>query len=298
MAKWAIIGLVVAATVVGYSSLVSSELAFSGDRAFECLRKQVAFGPRPVGWAAHEKCRAYLGSELRRYVDKLYYQDFAWSNNGRKYRLTNIVGVLNPSAPKKILVGAHWDTRPTADMEPLPADRSRPIPGANDGASGASVVVELARALQANRPKVGVIFVLFDGEDYGPGIDCMFMGSEYYGAHPIPSKPSEAIVVDMVGDANLNIPKEPGSVSSDPKLVDAIWNTASGLGYYQFSPSTGPTVMDDHTSLENQGIPAIDIIDFEYPPWHTLQDTVDKCSPESLEVVGRTLEKYLRGLPG
>jgi len=297
--KWlaAAVALLTAAAY-SYLSQSSVRLEFDGGRAFEHLERQVAFGPRPIGTLAHEKTRAYIGEELRKHTDYLRYQDFAWTANGRKYRLTNVVGALNPSAQTAVLVGAHWDTRPTADMDPDPANRTRPILGANDGASGVAVVLELARVLKLNRPKVGVIFVLFDGEDYGPDVDRMFMGSQYYAAHPIPKKPDRVIVVDMVGDADLNIYKEVNSIRSDPKLVDAIWSTASSLGYYQFAPHTKYTITDDHVSFHNEGIPAIDIIDFDYPHWHTLRDTTDKCSAKSLEVVGRTLERYLRAVGG
>ncbi|MGQ9524647.1 MAG: M28 family peptidase [Armatimonadota bacterium] len=299
MLKWlaAAVVLMTAASCV-YLSQSSPKLEFSGTLAFEHLKRQVAFGPRPIGTLAHEKTRTYIGEELRKHTDYLRYQDFPWSADGKKYRLTNIVGALNPSAQTLVLVGAHWDTRPIADMDPDPNNRNRPILGANDGASGVAVVLELARVLRLNRPRVGVTFVLFDGEDYGPDVDRMFMGSQYYAAHPVPKRPDRVIVVDMVGDADLDIYKEANSVRSDAKLVDAIWSTASLLGYYQFAPQVKYTITDDHVSFHEKGIPAVDIIDFDYPYWHTLRDTVDKCSANSLEVVGRTLERCLRRLGG
>lgn len=297
MFRWPLIVLM-ATAALGYLSLqkTSSGLQFDGERAFQHLKRQVAFGPRVPGTLSHQKARFYIGEELRRCVDVLRYQDFPWQVDGRKLRLTNIVGVINPSTRPLIAVGAHWDTRPTADMDPDPAKRKNPIPGANDGASGVAVVLELARVLKEHRPKIGVVFVLFDGEDYGPDVDRMFVGSDYYARNPVPAKPDRVIVVDMVGDADLQIYKEINSLRSDRGLVDEIWNTASSLGYFQFVPYAKHTIIDDHVSFHNQGIPAIDIIDFDYPYWHTLRDTVDKCSPRSLEVVGRTLEKYLMGI--
>ena len=295
--RWPLIVLI-AAAALGYLSLqrTSGDLEFDGVRAFQHLKRQVAFGPRVPGTLSHQKVRFYIGEELRRCVDVLKYQDFTWQVDGKKLRLTNIAGVINPSARPLIAVGAHWDTRPTADMDPDPAKRKTPIPGANDGASGVAVVLELARVLKERRPQVGVVFVLFDGEDYGPDVDRMFIGSDYYARNPVPGKPDRVIVVDMVGDADLQIYKEVNSLRSDRNLVDEIWKTASSLGYFQFVPYAKHTVIDDHVSFHNQGIPAINIIDFDYPHWHTLNDTVDKCSPRSLEVVGRTLEKWLRSL--
>ncbi|MGC8833824.1 MAG: M28 family peptidase [Armatimonadota bacterium] len=294
MLRWPLIVLM-ATAALGYLGLqkTSSGLQFDGGQAFQHLKRQVSFGPRVPGTLSHQKARFYIGEELRRRVDVLKYQDFPWQVDGKKLRLTNIVGVINPSARPLIAVGAHWDTRPTADMDPDPAKRKTPILGANDGASGVAVVLELARVLNERRPKVGVVFVLFDGEDYGPDVDRMFIGSDYYARNPVPSRPNRVIVVDMVGDADLQIYKEINSLRSDRELVDRIWNTASSLGYFQFVPYAKHTIIDDHVSFHNQGIPAIDIIDFDYPPWHTLGDTVDKCSPRSLEAVGRTLEKYL-----
>jgi glutaminyl-peptide cyclotransferase len=301
----ALLALVAVASVAGAVALTgATRTQFNGDRAFEILVRQCDFGPRPPGSLAHEKTRAYLIQAMKQVTDTTATQDFDWKRDGKTYRLTNIIGVLNPDAKRKVMVAAHWDTRPIADFERNPADRQKPIIGANDGASGVAVVLELARVLKARRPEVGVIFMLFDGEDIGPKIDNMFLGSKHFAKNMGTYRPERMILLDMVGDAQLSIPKEKYSLNSDRALMDRVWATAARLGYGAHFPNReGTYILDDHIPMQEAGVPSINLIDFEYPDashryWHTLADTPDKCSPRSLEAVGRTVQAVIMEWPG
>jgi len=263
---------------------------FDGDRAFELLKKQTDFGPRPIGTGAHEKTKDFLASELKKVTGTVTLQAFDFQQNSKTFPLTNIIGVLNPDATRKVLLAAHWDTRPIADQDMDPQNRDKPILGANDGASGVAVLLEAARVLKELKPRVQVMIVLFDGEDYGKTEDTMFLGSRYFSAHMGQYKPDFGILIDMVGDKDLSIYQEGNSQQAAPEIVDKVWNVARNLNYgVYFKPAVKYTILDDHIPLIEKGIKMIDIIDFDYIYWHTLQDTPDKCSPKSLKVVGDVL---------
>ncbi|HEY3267659.1 MAG TPA: M28 family peptidase [Armatimonadota bacterium] len=285
---------------------------FSGKTAYSSLVKQVSFGPRVPGTAAHDACRDYLAAELKATADSVQVQHFEYRRVVRPasyrrqlrlaadapvpasstYPMDNIVAVVNGAngKPPELLLCAHWDSRPTADQETSAANRLKPIDGANDGASGVAILLELARVLHAKRPTQGVILALFDGEDLGPGTEDMMVGAVHYAKNPLPVKPKEGILLDMVGDADLGIYKEGASLDANRALTETIFATAGRLGYgKQFVPELKFTMEDDHIPLIAAGIPTVDLIDFDYLPWHTLRDTPDKCSAESLEAVGKTL---------
>lgn len=316
---------IAALVVAGISNAGCADKAqFSGESAMAFLKAQVAFGPRVPGTPAHSACRDYLVAELKKTCDSVQTQSFSYRRtvNPRAYRehlglppgarvpasstfpMTNIIGVVNGAdgKPPRMLLCAHWDTRPTADMEQDPARRMKPFPGANDGASGVAVLLELARTLKERRPPQGVIIALLDGEDLGPDVDDMFIGSKHYAQHPVPSKAKEGILLDMVGDADLRIRKEYYSADANPDLVKRIWAAAARLGYSrQFPDEPGRPVQDDHIPLIAAGIPVVNLIDDEYPSplgslpsyWHTMADTPERCSPASLEAVGRTVAAVL-----
>lgn len=271
--------------------------SFSADRAFADLTAQCAFGVRPPGSAAHEKCKAYILQQLTPNVDKVSTQTFNYHDSDRKVtlHLTNIIGVINPAAKKKICLFTHWDTRPTADQDLDHKDR--PILGADDGASGTAALLELARVFHAKRPDVGVVLLFVDGEDWGPGENRMYLGSIFFAQNPGVYKPDYAILLDMIGQKNLVVKREAGSQYGHPELNDKVWAAAQSLGYgvqFPADPNAlqGP-IGDDHVPFNSAGIPAIDLIDFDYPYWHTLQDTPDKCDPQSLKVVGDVLAKVV-----
>lgn len=271
---------------------------FNGERAFELLKKQTEFGPRVPGTKAHRSCMNYLRSYLSKYADKVELQEFTHAGyGGSKLRMANIFGSFNSESKTRILLLAHWDSRPWADQDPQVKNRNMPVPGANDGASGVGVLMEIARHLKSNPPATGVDILFTDGEDYGKEGDTQnyLLGAKYFSKNmPAGYKPDFGILIDMVGDKELELMRERYSIGYAPQYVDLIWNTARDLGVNQFSDEIQNWVMDDHLPLNEAGIPTVDIIDFNYPDgtnrfWHTLEDLPDKCSPSSLAAVGDVL---------
>lgn len=288
------LALLLLATGCTPSAVQAERPAFDGRRAFADLEKQVSFGPRVPGTPEHLRCRDWLISELQKSADRVEVQPFTRVVNGKGLRMYNIFGIFNENASKRIMLSAHWDTRPTADEELDPANRRKPILGANDGASGVAVLLELARQFKQRRPEVGVIIAFWDGEDYGPDINNMLMGSRYFARNMGRLRPDYGILLDMIGDRDLQIYKETNSVYAASDLVDRVWRTAEQLGYrQQFPNAVKYTIMDDHVPLIEAGVPCIVLIDFDYPYWHTLQDTVDKCSPQSLQIVGEVVSSVV-----
>ncbi|MEJ2635131.1 MAG: M28 family peptidase, partial [Calditrichia bacterium] len=259
---------------------------------FGWLLKQTDLGPRNPGSAGHEAAMQLLKTGLQNYGARVTLQPFMHydANNKMTLTMTNIIGSFNPQNPSRILLCAHWDTRPFADQD-KPQNQAKPILGANDGASGVAVLLEIARQIQAQSPSIGVDIVFFDGEDYGHEghLENYFLGSRYFVQNNSRFFPQFAILVDMVGDKDLEIPIEGYSQQYAPDVVSRVWDTAGRLGINQFVNSVNGYISDDHVILDEGGIPAIDIIDFTYPYWHTLQDTPDKCSPASLKAVGDVL---------
>ncbi|HUI11552.1 MAG TPA: M28 family peptidase [Bacteroidota bacterium] len=272
--------------------------AFESGRAWAYLTAQTAFGPRNPNSAGHAACLAYIAGALRASADDVRLQEFTHTGyEGQTLRLTNVIARFRPNDPARVLLCAHWDTRPRAEQDENKARRNEPIVGANDGASGVAVLLEVADLLKKVPPAVGVDIVLFDGEDYGKEGDhaSYLLGSRYFAAQKDPSYlPRFGILLDMVGDAYLDLPKEQYSVRYAPEVVDMVWKTAASLGVQQFHDEQGEEIMDDHLPLNEAGIQTIDIIDFNYPDntnryWHTHKDTPDHCSAASLEAVGSVI---------
>jgi Zn-dependent M28 family amino/carboxypeptidase len=241
----------------------------------------------------HQKQLDWMVGYLRQRADTVEVQSFdAKGAKGEKLQLANVIARFNPKAQDRILLLAHWDTRPTADNEPDSAKRKQPILGANDGGSGVAVLMQLADVLKRHSQPLGVDLLFTDGEDY---TDAMYLGSEYFAAHLPPGyKPLYGILVDMVGDQSPVFPIEPTSQQAAPEVVERVYRTAEELGLSQYFPrSPGTPVDDDHVPLNKAGIRTIDIIDFDYGPgnayWHTLGDTVEHTSPAGLGAVGKTL---------
>jgi len=254
---------------------------FSGDQAYAHVLEQCALGPRPTGSPAHRAAGDAIIAHLRQWDWTVETQEFPYRNT----TVRNIIGRAG-SGPV-VIIGAHYDTRRSADME----DPSQPVLGANDGASGTAVLMELARALDKDRLQHEVWLAFFDAEDNG-NLDgwewCV--GSTYMAEH-LTVRPRAVVVVDMVGDADQQFYFEH---NSDPALLQELWQIAATLGYTDtFIPEYRWTIYDDHVPFARRGIPAADIIDFDYPYWHTTRDTPDKVSPQSLERVGRVLEVWL-----
>ncbi len=266
---------------------------FDGKRAYRYLVKQCDFGPRNPGSVGHEKAQAYLVQEFSKFADQVRLQPFPFTNFKDNLHLTlhNIV-VSFGRQNDRILLAAHWDTRPWADQDPNPKNRNKPILGANDGASGVAILLEIARHLKANPPKVGVDLICWDGEDSGREghSDEYLQGSTYFARHKSPNyNPRFSILLDMVGDKDLQIYEEGNSVSYAPDVVNLVWGVAANLNISAFIPEVQYTIVDDHLPLLSAGIPSIDVIDFDYPYWHTLGDTPDKCSAASLQKVGQVM---------
>jgi len=177
-----------------------------------------------------------------------------------------------------------------------------PILGANDGASGVAILLEIARVLRAAPPQVGVIVLMLDGEDYGPDVDAMFLGSRYFGQNIVPERPAWGILLDMVGDRDLQIPRELISEQRAATVNRRVWTAARELNRPEFLDRDGMPIMDDHVFLNDAGIPTVDLIDFSYGPnhgwWHTHEDTPDKCSAASLEAVGQVVLRTVHNEPG
>ncbi|NUN69979.1 MAG: M28 family peptidase [Bacteroidetes bacterium] len=265
---------------------------FDGDRAFRYLKAQTDFGPRNPNSPGHRACMAYLENELKRFTADVTLQRFTHKGYNETLQLANVIARFNPGAATRVLLVAHWDTRPRAEEDPDPAARNRPILGANDGASGVAVLLELARMFKENPPPIGVDILLTDGEDYGDAQkdgnnDLYFLGARHFArTKPASYTPQYGILLDMVGDRDLQLPLEQNSMRFAPQLMDIVWSTAEENGITQFIRVPGEAISDDHLPLNEAGIPTIDIIDFQYPYWHTQQDTPDKCSPQSLAAVG------------
>ncbi len=272
---------------------------FDGDSAFRYLVKQCDFGPRNPGSRGHENALNYLINEMSLYADSVEAQNFSHFDSGTaiSYNLTNIIASFEVSKSKRVLIGTHWDTRPHSDQDRNPEKRRQPLLGANDGASGVAVLLELAKVFSENPLPIGVDLVLFDGEDFGEegDLERYFLGSRHFAKKFTGQKPEWAIIIDMVGDADLELPIERYSFERNKRLVEMVWDAADKAGATQFKRKLGSYVQDDHLMLyEHAGIEAIDIIDFDYTRggvnlWHTSLDTPEMCSPASLSAVGRTL---------
>ncbi|MBN1884049.1 MAG: M28 family peptidase [Candidatus Krumholzibacteriota bacterium] len=272
---------------------------FDGEKAMALLVRQCEMGPRYPGSAAHREYRKWLVDRLESCGASVSVQPFdGVLSTGDTLRLVNIIGNFNGKAGTRVLLGAHYDTRPRADRDPDPARRDEPIVGANDGASGVAVLLEIARLLGESEPPVGVDIVLFDGEDYGEegNPDDYCLGSAWFAAHLRGYRPVAVVVVDMIGERGVEIPVEGYSGRYAPRVVDELWGIAGDLAVDAFVRKPGPAVIDDHVPFIREGLQAVDLIDFEYPWWHTLEDTPDKCSAESLEAVGTVLVAWIWSL--
>jgi len=269
---------------------------FDSQSAFTYLEEQVDIGFRYPGSPEHKALQKYLTGRLQDFGANVSLQPFdAVLTTGDTLHLINIIGNYNREASKRIMLAAHYDTRPYADRDPDPANREKPIHGANDGASGVAVLLEIARLLGQNDPPVGVDIVLFDGEDYGrEGVAIDYcLGSAHFARRLRGYRPSAAIVVDMIGDKDLEILLEGYSRAASPALLGELFDIAEELGFGQFRRKKMPAIIDDHLPLIQAGLNAVDLIDFDYDYWHTLEDTPDKCSPGSLEAVGKVLLHYI-----
>ena len=273
---------------------------FDGTEAHRLIQDQVAFGPRIPGTQGHADQLAWMENILGLWADEVQLQAFEYTTTGGiQLSLTNVLARFRPELTDRILLMAHWDTRPRSDQASDPADRNTPVPGANDGGSGTAILLHLSELMSANPPPLGVDVLFFDGEDYGPWVPDMFIGSEYFAENlpnPIPWR--YGILLDMVGDLDPNFPIEGYSAEYALHLAQEIWQIAEDLGFSAFFPKViGQRILDDHIPMNQAGLQTVDIIDFEYGPsnslWHTPDDVPENTSAETLRMVGETLTELV-----
>lgn len=283
--------------------------AFSADSALAYTVAQCAFGPRVPNSEAHKKCGNFLTSFFQNYGDSIYVQNFTvQAYNGTKLQAKNIICSFRPEDKERIIIAAHWDSRPYADQDADETQHRNPIDGANDGAAGVGILMEIARQLHLKNPRIGVDLICFDVEDYGPPQDKEYdsegdwwcLGSQYWANNPHtnPYRARYGILLDMVGGENATFGKEGVSWHFAPDIVDKIWKTAQKLGYgATFVQLQTPYVTDDHLYVNQIAkIPMIDIIEYNpasrsgfYKHWHTLNDKVENLSITTMQRVGEVI---------
>ena len=274
-----------------------------GDRAFGYLREICKLGPRPAGSPANTRQREMVAQHFRAMGAVVREQPFdaVDPHSGAGVAMVNLIGSWNPERRDRVLLGVHYDTRPFPDEERDPARRHLPFLGANDGASGVALLMEIAHHLNGLKSTWGIDLVLFDGEELVYGREGeYFLGSKAFARNYAETRDEKdsaeyvaALVLDMIGDRNLGIDQEPHSIELAPQLVQDVWAVARRLKASAFRNRVGRAVLDDHLPLNNAGIPAIDIIDFDYPHWHTSRDVPENCSGASLAQVGRVVTAWL-----
>jgi glutaminyl-peptide cyclotransferase len=274
--------------IVVLISVNKNQHVFEGARALNDVKYQVDLGPRTMGSAAHEQAVRYITEQLKSQNWQVETQETVVSGQS----IINIIAKRGVSTPWVIL-GSHYDSRSIADQDKNPVNRKLPVPGANDGASSTAILLELARVIPKNENKE-IWLVFFDDEDNGDASGSGWSVGSTYFVSQLQTKPASVVILDMVGDKDLNIYKEG---NSDREINNEIWSVAKNLGYAQFIPTYKYTMIDDHTPFLDAGIRAVDVIDFDYPYWHTTNDTVDKVSAESLKAVGDTMLNWLEEYP-
>jgi glutaminyl-peptide cyclotransferase len=265
---------------------------FSADAAMQHVRTQVNFGPRVTGTPGHAQQLQWMTEYLRERADTVVLQNFTHTHSTSKKPLamTNVLARFNPAATDRVLLLAHWDTRPTADNESDDEARKQPIAGANDGGSGTAVLLEIANILKTTKPGIGIDLLFVDGEDYGPSEPDMYLGAKYFAANAGNYRPLYAVLLDMIADQTPRYQIEDYSDQMAPEVVERIWSLAAELGYgANFPRSHQGAVGDDHVPLNKAGIRTANIIDCCDHPWHTLEDNLQNISPEGLGVVGTVL---------
>jgi len=275
---------------------------FSGENAFQHLIKQCSFGPRNPGSEGHKNTLNYYLKTFNGLADTVFTQSFEdeMPRTRVKVEMNNVIAQFNRGSAKQIMISAHWDTRPWADTGSI-MKKEMPILGANDGASGVAVIIELAYIFKQNPPPIGVSLVLFDAEDYGvPGDSWTYCkGSQYFARNLPISYPEYGINIDMIADRQPEFYIERISYQQNASLVLELWELSEELGLKAFKKQAKDSIFDDHVPLyEIAGIPAINIIDFDYPNdktnyWHTHNDIVQNCSPNGLYQVGTLLVNHI-----
>lgn len=287
---------------------------FNADSAFNFVKAQTDYGPRVPNTAAHKACAEYLTARLKSFGAKTTVQHIEVTTfDNTLIKGYNIIGQFNPDKEKRVIICAHWDSRPWADNDPDPQNHHIPVDGANDGASGIGVILEIARLISVQPPGIGIDCILFDAEDWGPGNDYQGdsraehwgLGTQFWSRNPHIKeyKANYAVLLDMVGGQGATFFREGFSKRYASDIVKKIWDTAHSLGYDQFFPQKdGGYVTDDHYFINTiAGIPAIDIVPYHPecslssfgPTWHTVNDNIGNIDRSTLKAVGQTLLNVL-----
>ncbi|MGL4993109.1 MAG: M28 family peptidase [Bacteroidales bacterium] len=284
---------------------------FSADSAYSYIEKQVGFGYRIPETTSHTECASWLVKELKRHGAEVIEQNFSTKIfDGSIKRGVNIIGSFNGEKKQRVLLFAHWDTRPYADEDPDPANHKKPIDGANDGASGVAVLLEIARHIGTNQPNIGVDIIFFDLEDWGAPYwarssiqESYCLGSQHWARSP--HKPGYqarwGILLDMVGGKDATFTRDLFSLRFNPSLQNRVWQTAHQIGHSSlFVERSGGYITDDHIFVSQYGVPSIDIIDYDptsetnFPKtWHTLEDNINNIDKHTLQAVGETVLNVL-----
>jgi glutaminyl-peptide cyclotransferase len=294
-------------TAEAKAAMFASPAPIDGARAYGYLKQICEIGPRIAGSEANTRQRKLVADHFTKMGAKVSEQPFTTQHplTGKRVDMANLVGSWYPDRVHRIVIGAHYDTRPQPDQERTAARRKLPFLGANDGASGVALLMEIAHHLVDLKTDWGVDLVLFDGEElvYGnnPRYGDYFLGSKEFGRvysdqvdrHLTDKRYQKGIVLDMVGGSNLQILQEPNSLNLAPEIVQEVWTIARQLKSKAFRTREGREVLDDHLALNDARIPTIDLIDFEYKYWHKADDLPEKCSAESLAEVGRVVTAWL-----
>ncbi|KXB81404.1 peptidase, M28 family [Prevotella amnii] len=285
---------------------------FNEDSAYTFIAAQCKFGERIMNSDAHEKCRAWIVKKFKEYGCTVKEQNANLKGyDGTILRATNIIAQYNPNAKKRILICAHWDSRPWADNDPDSSNHKKPVMAANDGASGVAVMIELSRILNKKKQplNIGIDFVCFDAEDWGvpswehtvtDAGESWALGAQYFADNYYKkTKPLFGILLDMVGGEGAQFYREGMSMQYAPDVVERVWNAAKEAGYESFFPDDmGGMITDDHIPINKKaGIPTIDVIPYYPdcqqssfgPTWHTIYDTIEHIDKNSLKAVGQTM---------
>ena len=304
-------------TVTEVKQATTTAPSFNADSAYAFIDRQVAFGYRVPNMPGHKACGDYLAAELKRFGAQVYEQEMTLTAyDGTKLDCRNIIGSFNPEQEKRILLFAHWDTRPYSDEDPNPANHRKPIDGADDGASGVGVLLEIARQIGMKTPNIGIDIAFFDAEDYGvPEFakeqygntsDTWCLGSRFWGRNPHKPgyKAQFGILLDMVGARDAVFYKEYISMRYAARYVDEVWEKARNLGYGKyFINANGGAITDDHEAvIEETGIPCLDIINYDPNTeegfrvhWHTQNDNMNVIDRDVLKAVGQTVIEIIYG---
>jgi hypothetical protein len=275
---------------------------FDGERAIAYLSAVCELGSRVSGSDGMAKQQELLQKHFEKHGAKVALQKFDGKQPSQRNAvpMANMIVSWHPESKTRVLVCGHYDVRPIADEEPNVRDWTKPFASANDGTSSVAFMMELAHHMKDLKTELGVDFVIFDGEEFihDRNRDKFFLGSEYFAAEYRKNKDGPkykaGILLDLFAGKGATYTVEENSRLYAGALVEDFWKLAADLGVKSFKWEQGPTVLDDHLALNKAGIPCIDIIDFDYPHWHRLSDTADKCSPESMANVAKVLMAWLQ----